>query len=104
MNPMVRWWRSRSLRSQLMLGILVPVLLLVLVNSAVLYRQALRAADTAYDRTLLATAKSIGETLEMVGEGERARVRATLGASQTTRIAADNDSGLPWARPPVARP
>lgn len=94
LKPVLRWWQARSLRSQLMLGILVPVLLLVLFNSTVLYRQALRAADTAYDRTLLATAKSIGETLEMVGEGERARVRATLPYSALEPFEADNRSRL----------
>ena len=94
MNPLARWWQARSLRSQLMLGILVPVLLLVLVNSAVLYRQALSAADTAYDRTLLATAKSIGETLELVGEGASAQVRAALPYSALEPFEADNRSRL----------
>ncbi len=93
-HGLVRWWQARSLRSQLMLGILVPVLLLVLFNSTVLYRQALRAADTAYDRTLLATAKSIGETLEMVGQGDQARVRATLPYSALEPFEADNRSRL----------
>ncbi|WP_342128375.1 sensor histidine kinase [Hydrogenophaga sp. OTU3427] len=94
MNRLSHWWQAHSLRSQLMIGILVPVLLLVLVNSGVLYRQALRAADTAYDRTLLATAKSIGEQLEMVGQGEQARVRATLPYSALEPFEADNRSRL----------
>ena len=50
--------RSLSLRSHLLLGILLPVLVFVVINTFVLYRQALAAADTAYDRTLLATAKN----------------------------------------------
>ncbi|HRP30009.1 MAG TPA: sensor histidine kinase N-terminal domain-containing protein, partial [Burkholderiaceae bacterium] len=54
-----------SLRSTLLIGILLPVLVLVAINTVSLYRQALRAADTAYDRTLLASAKSIGEQLEV---------------------------------------
>ena len=53
----------RSLRAQLLTGLLVPLLIGVLVNTVSLYRQALRAADTAYDRTLLASAKSIGEKI-----------------------------------------
>ena len=57
----------RSLRAQLLTGLLVPLLIGVLVNTVSLYRQALRAADTAYDRTLLASAKSIGEQLEEIG-------------------------------------
>ena len=44
--------------------------LLVALNTVSLYRQALRAADTAYDRTLLASAKSIGELLEVTGSGD----------------------------------
>ena len=86
--------RRLSLRSRLMLGILVPVVLLVLINSAMLYQQALRAADTAYDRTLLATAKSIGEQLELTGQGDELRVRATLPYSALEPFEADNRSRL----------
>ncbi|MGH8847362.1 MAG: sensor histidine kinase N-terminal domain-containing protein, partial [Polaromonas sp.] len=53
--------RAISLRRYLLLGILLPVGLLVVVNTVSLYRQALGAVNTAYDRTLLASAKSIGE-------------------------------------------
>ena len=56
-----------SLRARLLLGILAPVLLIILVNSVSLYRQSLAAATTAYDRTLLASAKTIGEQLEVEG-------------------------------------
>ena len=94
MNRLSAWWQARSLRSQLMLGILVPVLLLVLFNSTVLYRQALRAADIAYDRTLLATAKSIGEQLEIVGSGDAVKVRATLPYSALEPFEADNRSRM----------
>ena len=78
-----------SLRSQLLLGILLPVLLGVLANTVSLYRQALRAADTAYDRTLLASAKSIGEQLEVSGAGDAARVRATVPYSALEAFEAD---------------
>ena len=50
-----------SLRGRLLLGILLPVLGVVLVNPVSLYRLARRSADTAYDRPLLASAKTIGE-------------------------------------------
>ncbi len=50
-----------SLRAQLLLGVLLPVLALLAINSFVLYRQALKRRHVAYDRTLLATAKSLGE-------------------------------------------
>ena len=59
--------RRLSMRSQLLLGILLPVLALVAINTISLYRQALRSADIAYDRTLLASAKSIGELLHISG-------------------------------------
>ena len=49
--------KALSLRRYLLLGILVPVCVFVLVNTWSLYRQALVAANTAYDRTLLASAK-----------------------------------------------
>ena len=83
-----------SLRRQLLVGILVPVVLLIAVNTALLYRQALRAADTAYDRTLLASAKSIGELLEVVGSGENASLSATLPYSALEPFEADNRSRM----------
>ena len=52
--------RRLSLRRYLLLGILLPVLAFVVINTVTQYRQALAAADTAYDRTLLASAKAIG--------------------------------------------
>ena len=83
-----------SLRRRLLLGILLPVIAFIAVNTAVLYRQALRAADTAYDRTLLATAKSIGELLEVQGAGEALRVRSTVPYSALEAFEADNRSRL----------
>jgi two-component system sensor histidine kinase TctE len=84
----------QSLRRRLMLGILVPVVAIVSVNTVSLYRQALRAADTAYDRTLLATAKSIGETLEVTSDGARARVKAEFPYSALEAFEADNRSRM----------
>ena len=84
----------RSLRSQLLIGILVPVLLGLSVNTVSLYRQALRAADTAYDRTLLASAKSIGEQLQVTGAGDAARVQATVPYSALEAFEADNRSRM----------
>ncbi|HEY2927563.1 sensor histidine kinase [Piscinibacter sp.] len=83
-----------SLRSQLMLGILLPVVAIVVINTVSLYRQALRAADTAYDRTLLASAKSIGELLEVTGAGDQARLRATVLYSALEPFEADNRSRM----------
>ena len=86
--------RIASLRRRLLVGILVPVLLFVLINSVGGYRQALDAADTAYDRTLLASAKSIGELLDVVAEGGQPRLRSTLPYSALEAFEADNRSRL----------
>jgi len=87
-------WQRATLRGQLLLGILLPVGLLVVLNTASLYRQALRSADTAYDRTLLASAKSIGELLEVTGAGDAARLRATLPYAALEPFEADNRSRM----------
>ncbi len=86
--------RRLSLRGQLLLGILLPVLGFVLINTVSLYRQALRSADTAYDRTLLASAKSIGEELEVVGSGDAARLQAIVPYSALEPFEADNRSRM----------
>ncbi len=88
--------RRISLRRYLLLGILLPVLGFVLINAVSLYRQALAAADTAYDRTLLASAKAIGELLEYTpaDAGAPARVRATLPYSALEAFEADNRSRM----------
>jgi two-component system, OmpR family, sensor histidine kinase TctE len=83
-----------SLRRQLLLGILLPVLALVIVNAVSLYRQALHAADTAYDRTLLASAKSLGESLQISGSGTAARVQASVPYSALEAFEADTRSQM----------
>ncbi|MCB4365857.1 sensor histidine kinase [Hydrogenophaga taeniospiralis] len=83
-----------SLRRVLLLGILLPVFGFVLVNTVVLYRQALAAADTAYDRTLLASAKSLSEQLQVAGEGDRVHVQSTLLYSALEAFEADNRSRI----------
>ncbi|GAB4087974.1 sensor histidine kinase [Hydrogenophaga soli] len=85
-----------SLRWQLMLGILLPVGLVLVVNTVFLYRQALSAADTAYDRTLLASAKAIGEQLQVVAgdAGGPARLQASLPYSSLEAFEADNRSRM----------
>ena len=83
-----------SLRRTLLLGILVPVLGFVVINALSLYHQALRAADVAYDRTLLASAKSIGELLEVGQQDGKPRLRSTLLYSALEAFEADNRSRL----------
>jgi two-component system, OmpR family, sensor histidine kinase TctE len=94
MNGTVSERRNLSLRRTLLLGILLPMLVFLLGNTVVLYRQALAAADTAYDRTLLATAKSLGEQLEVVAGTSGLQLRATLLYSALEAFEADNRSRL----------
>jgi two-component system, OmpR family, sensor histidine kinase TctE len=83
-----------SLRRQLLLGILLPVLALVAFNSVSLYRQALAAANTAYDRTLLASAKAIGELLQVADGPGPARLVATVPYSALEAFEADTRSRM----------
>ncbi len=82
------------MRTQLLLGILLPVLVLVAVNTVSLYRQALGSADIAYDRTLLASAKSIGELLQVSGTGADARLSANVLYAALEPFEADNRSRM----------
>jgi two-component system, OmpR family, sensor histidine kinase TctE len=90
MKPM----RAMSLRRYLLIGILVPVGLFVVINTVSLYRQALEAVNVAYDRTLLASAKSIGEQLDVVGFDDQAALRATVPYSALEAFEADTQSHL----------
>ncbi len=86
--------RQRSLRRQLLAGILLPTLLLVGLNTYSLHRQALAALNTAYDRTLLASAKTIGEQIEVHGYDEAARLRVTVPYAALEAFEADNQSRM----------
>lgn len=86
--------RARSLRRQLLLGILLPTLVLVGANTYSLYRQALTALNTAYDRTLLASAKTISEQLEARGYDEAAELHATVPYAALEAFEADNQSRM----------
>ncbi|NBX22425.1 MAG: sensor histidine kinase, partial [Betaproteobacteria bacterium] len=85
-----------SLRKSLLLGILIPILLFVAVDTISLYRQALSAVNTAYDRTLLASAKAIGELLDIEGHGSDARLRAQVPYSALEAFEADNRSRMSY--------
>jgi two-component system, OmpR family, sensor histidine kinase TctE len=80
-----------SLRARLLWGVLLPVAMLFAISTLTLYRQALKAADTAYDRTLLASAKAIGEQLE-VSPGPT--LRAVVPYSALEAFEADNRSRM----------
>ena len=86
--------QRRSLRRNLLLGILLPVGLLVSVNTVSLYGQALEAINTAYDRTLLASTKSIGEQLDVTGYDAQATLRVTVPYAALEAFEADNQSRL----------
>jgi two-component system sensor histidine kinase TctE len=86
--------RATSLRARLLTGILVPVALFIVINSVSLYRQSLAAATTAYDRTLLASAKTIGEQLDVEGYDEQASLRAVVPYSALEAFEADNQSKI----------
>ncbi|OYV01550.1 MAG: sensor histidine kinase [Burkholderiales bacterium PBB5] len=90
----LRWPAGLSMRSQLLLGILLPVGLLVALNTLSLYRQARQAADTAYDRTLLASAKTIGELLDVAGSRDAPRLVAAVPYSALEAFEADNRSRI----------
>ena len=85
-----------SLRQHLLIGILVPVVLFVIVDTFSLYRQALGAVNVAYDRTLLASAKAIGELLDVEGEDEQARIQAKIPYSALEAFEADNRSRMTY--------
>ena len=86
--------RAVSLRRYLLSGILIPVCLLVTINTFSLYNQALSAVNTAYDRTLLASAKSIGEQLDVKGYDEQSELRVTVPYAALEAFEADNQSRM----------
>jgi len=91
---MSRFLRHLSLRSYLMLGILLPVVLFIWVDTVVLYRQALAAVNIAYDRTLLASAKAIGEHIQADGEADAAQLHALVPYAALEVFEADNRSRM----------
>ena len=92
--PPRRVQRTLSLRRYLLTGILVPIGLLVIFNTFSLYHQALDAVHTAYDRTLLASAKSISEQLDVRGYDEASEIRALVPYSALEAFEADNQSRM----------
>ena len=50
-----------SLRGQLMRWLLVPLIFLMALDAVSVYRNALDAADMAYDRSLLASTRALAE-------------------------------------------
>jgi len=86
--------RAGSLRRQLLVGILVPVVVFIAYNTLSLYRQTLESLHTAYDRTLLASTKSISEQLDVTGYDDTAELRAIVPYSALETFEADNQSRM----------
>ncbi len=55
-----------SLRGQLLRWLLIPLGVLVAINAVSVYRNALDAADLAYDRSLLASTRALAERVSIV--------------------------------------
>ena len=85
---------THSLRRRLLLGILVPVIAFISFNTYSLYHQTLASLHTAYDRTLLASAKSISEQLDVEGYDDEAQIRAIVPYSALEAFEADNQSHM----------
>lgn len=86
--------RKVSLRRYLLLGILLPVAVFIVLNTVFLYRQALGAVNIAYDRTLLASAKSIGEQLSITHDARGLHLKAHFAYSVLEAFEADNRSRI----------
>jgi two-component system sensor histidine kinase TctE len=54
-----------SLRKQLLRWLIIPLVVLVALNSISLYRDALEAADIAYDRSLLSSTRALAERVSV---------------------------------------
>ena len=85
---------TRSLRRNLLLGILLPVVVFIIYNTSSLYQQSLQSINTAYDRSLLASAKVIGEQLTVLGYDELAIVDSTVPYSALEAFETGNDTRL----------
>lgn len=83
-----------SLRGQLIVGILVPVVVFIAFNTFSLYRESLSSVNTAYDRTLLASAKTIGEELDVTGYDADAELQATVPYSALEAFEIDNQNRM----------
>lgn len=58
--------RLGSLRGQLLRWLLIPLGILVAIDAVSVYRNALEAADVAYDRSLLASTRALAERVSIV--------------------------------------
>jgi two-component system, OmpR family, sensor histidine kinase TctE len=85
---------SNSLRKRLLAGIFIPMLVVLLISAYLSYNRALLAANTAYDRTLLASAKTIGESLSIADNGDHDEVQTNFLYSALEPFETDNRSRM----------
>ncbi len=88
--------RHTSLRRSLLIGILLPIVVFVALDTFSLYRQTLHAVNIAYDRTLLASAKAIGELIEIQGSTDQAQLRTRIPYAALEAFEADNRSRMTY--------
>jgi two-component system, OmpR family, sensor histidine kinase TctE len=88
--------RSPSLQRNLIIGVGASVLVFVFLHAALVYRETLSVVNVAYDRTLLATAKTIGESLSLRGDEPNARVVATVPYSALEAFEADGRTRMAY--------
>jgi two-component system sensor histidine kinase TctE len=82
--------RAHSLRRYLLAGIILPITLFVSIDTIGGYRRSLDAINTAYDRSLLASARYIGELLQ-IRDG---RLQIDLPYAAMEIFDADNEGGM----------
>ena len=58
-------WRPLSVKGYLLAWIIVPITIFIVIDSVALYRNTLDSANAAYDRMLVTTAYSIGDSLHI---------------------------------------
>lgn len=86
--------RTWSLRKQLLTGILLPVTACIALNIWWDYRSSLEVLHTAYDRSLLASAKTISEQLTVDGYDDQAHIQATVPYSALEAFEADTQTRM----------
>lgn len=85
-----RFAPQSSLHWRILLGLLLPITLFIVLDTWSLHRKALQSLNTAYDRTLLASARSIAEQLAV----KDSKVHATVPYAALDIFEADNRSRM----------
>ena len=72
------FWRPLSVKAYLLAWIIVPITVFIVIDSFALYRNTLESANAAYDRMLVTTAYSIGDSLRI--ENKRLQIPVSYAA------------------------